>query len=89
VAYVHLYPEEEKLVSDWLLEHDKTCALKRLPTGQPVGGNLGERLVFTVIPTSIGNVTHVECLCGAKLSMPTEDEGVLMGKPEYHDPPAK
>jgi hypothetical protein len=89
VAYVHLYPEEQKIVEDWLLKHDAACTLPRLPGGARAMGFAGERLAFKVIPTAVGNLTDVECACGAKLSLPAEEEGVLMGKPEYHDPPPK
>lgn len=55
-----LEESEEKDYEKWKKEHDLTCKSKKNPTA------IGGRLTYSFIPTSIGTVFKVKCVCGVK-----------------------
>lgn len=55
-----LTDEQVKVVRHWMEEHD--CSIKetgRIPA-------LGERVRFFFIPTMLGTIAVVQCVCGAE-----------------------
>ena len=57
-------------LSDWLIEHDKSCKFYDDGT-TPVSptGAIGGRLTYEFTPTSLGTVSVVKCACGESINL--------------------
>ena len=62
--------EENKQISDWLKEHNKTCEFTN-PENQ---GAIGGRLTYCFTPTGLGLVTKVKCACGGEKNVTNYDD---------------
>jgi hypothetical protein len=63
----HIGGEESKNLSQFLVEHNKTCKFYDDGTkANPPGGAIGGRLTYSFTPTTIGMTVSVKCACGAE-----------------------
>jgi len=60
-----LTDEQTKKVTDWKMEHDKTCKHAD-PLNQ---GAIGGRFTYCFTGTSVGVVAKVKCSCGETLDV--------------------
>jgi len=58
--------KQEQDYKTWATEHQKTCGARP---------DISMALyLFTFLPTGLGDQVHVECPCGAKVYLDTEEE---------------
>jgi len=59
-----LTEKEEAVYMKWVKSHK--CEYTRNPT---LCGAIGGRLTFSFIPTGLGNLKSVQCLCGDQVTL--------------------
>ncbi len=67
-----LEPYECQQLSEWLVEHNKTCTMRWNSDGTPIkfpGGAVGGLLTYKFTPIGIGMAFYVSCVCKEEVNL--------------------
>lgn len=65
-------PYEQLAMTEWMIEHKKTCSLNFEKDGSRKefpGGAIGGAITYNFTPTGIGVATTVSCHCGESVNI--------------------